>query len=178
MLPSELEAQRKVLHLSQAEMAERLGVSRHTYMRWESGVTKKLPGDLAARAGAALGGKAAEILDRGEELVDVSAATHRSWYEKVSSRGVYVPNDSHPMGHSGVIKRKYLDAYARRDWVMWQKYVDSKKIPEPVQAPTPRTAAPQYQFPTVDECLGRYETTGQDDDETERRMQNYFQSHA
>ena len=49
MLHSELKQAREAAGISQSEMADRLEVSRHTYMRWEAGKTAKLPGDLAAR---------------------------------------------------------------------------------------------------------------------------------
>ncbi len=187
MLPSELEAQRKVLHLSQAEMADRLGVSRHTYMRWESGKTAKLPVDLAARAGAALGGKAAEISDRGEDLLEVTRHTNPKWYERVSSRGIYRANDSHP--GDARIKRKYLDAYKRGDMTMWQEYLDSRGAAEEAARKAAWLAKDEADneaymakylasIPTLEEALGHYETTGEDDLATERRIQNFFQNQS
>lgn len=153
MLHSELKAAREALHLSQSEMAERLAVSRHTYMRWESGATKKLPGDIAARIGLAGAGKAAQLLDRGEAIIEIDRHSHPKWYEKVSSKGVYVKRDSHP-GFAR-LKRKHLEAYEHADWATWNAFME-------------------HQFPTLEEAMGIYETTGQDDDETERRMQNFF----
>ncbi len=177
MLHSELEAQRKGLHLSQSEMADRLGVSRHTYMRWENGKTAKLPADLAARISNGIAGKVAELQDRGEDLLEVTRHTHPKWYTKVSSRGVYIKSDSHP--GPGRIQRKYLDAYKRGDMTTWNAYLASlSHTPEPL-APAQARAfdikpAPQPTFPTLAEAMGQYETTGEDDLSTEKRLNAFF----
>ncbi len=176
MLHSELKASREGYHLSQSDMADRLGVSRHTYMRWEAGKTAKLPGDLAARISRAMAGKVAELQDRGEDLLEVTRHTHPKWYTKVSSRGVYTKSDSHP--GPARIQRKYLDAYKRGDMATWNAYLASLSYtPEPLTPAQSREfelkPAPRA-FPTLAEALGQYETTGEDDLSTEKRLNAFF----
>ncbi len=185
MLHSELKAARESLHISQAEMADRLTISRHTYMRWESGVTNRLPEDLAARVAQCIAGKATQLLERGDDMLEVNAGTYRKWYTKVSKNG-FEPNDKHPTGCSGRLPREYLEAFERGDMTTWQEYLDLQKAQAHAEwvarddadnaaylAELDRKAAA---FPTLEEALGHYETTGEDDLATERRIQNFFQN--
>ncbi len=179
MLHSELKAARETLHLSQAEMADRLAISRHTYMRWEAGVTKRLPEDLASRVAQCIAGKAVQLLERGEDMLEVNAGTYRKWYTKVSKRG-FEPNDKHPTGHSGRLPRKYLEAFERGDMVTWQEYLDQQTAQAKAEWIAHDDAANAAYLEALDarhaamHARGEYETTGQDDDETERRINSFF----
>ncbi len=62
----------------------------------------------------------------------------------------------------------------------WNAYLASlSHTPEPLTPAQSREVelkpAPRV-FPTVEEALGRYETCGEDDLSTEKRLENYFRN--
>ncbi len=136
----ELKAMRECLGISQTEMAMRLTMPRNTYLRWESGATKKLPADIVQRLAAVSSGVAVHRKAVGEELVMLTPGTHPQYYDKVRGHG-WLRADNHPTGYSGPIKRKYLDAYetgGRSAMEALQREDDGHLPSDPI----PRTASP------------------------------------
>lgn len=162
---SELKAAREALGISQSEMAMRLTMPRNTYLRWESGATKKLPPDLAERLVAVAGGVKVHKDAVGEEMVLLTAGTHPEYYDKQrgANRGWHVAAN-HPTGISGPIKRKYLDAYVAGGRQAME-YLVAQDAPAPTAKPKPSYAA-------LDEPP--YTHTGADDEELEKRLANFF----
>lgn len=167
---SELKAAREALGISQSEMAVRLTMPRNTYLRWESGATKKLPPDLAERLVAVAGGVKVHKAAVGEEMVLLTADTHPEYYDKQrgANRGWHVAAN-HPTGSSGPIKRKYLDAYVAGGRSAMETL---QREDEATEAPTPRTTQRQPSINSVDNPP--YAHTGADDDEIEQRLKNFF----
>ncbi len=162
---SELKAAREALGISQSEMAVRLTMHRNTYIKWESGFTKKLPPDLADRITRIAAGVAVNKVAIGEELVFITPGTHPQYYDKQGRHGWHA-NDRHPLGGAGYIKRRHLEIYERdgREALDAAMAEDGPAIPP---------AQPQRPLPTIAEAMGHYETTGQDDDITEKRFQAF-----
>ncbi len=158
---SELKAAREALGISQSEMAVRLTMHRNTYIKWESGFTKKLPPDLAERLTRVAGGVQVHRETVGEEMVLIIPRTHPHYYDKIRAHGWHAAAN-HPLGGSGSIKRKHLEIYERdgREAMNAAMALDDPPAPKPQPAPIPLDAAP-------------YVTTGQDDDITEKRFQTF-----
>lgn len=110
MTKEELLLDRQTLKLSQDQFAEALGVSRHTYMRWESGATTKLPKDLATRITALAAGVTPAQIPRPDDIIRINAGSYPQFYDKYKSGG-YRPNAKHPLGCSGDMRRDELEAY-------------------------------------------------------------------
>ncbi len=169
---SELKAAREALGISQSEMALRLTMHRNTYIKWESGFTKKLPPDLAVRLAAVAGGVKVHREAVGEEMVLLTAGTYPEYYNKQrgANRGWHLA-DNHPTGHSGPIKRKYLEAYkagGREAMEALQRADDGHLAPDPM----PHTAKLRPTPIPLEEPP--YVHVGQDDAELEKRIQSFF----
>jgi transcriptional regulator with XRE-family HTH domain len=159
MTKEEIKLAREALKLSQGAMAGRLCVSRVTYIHWESGKTKKLPPDLANVSR----GTAIESVAVGEQLVHVIPATYPQFYEKFR-KGGWKALPSHPLGGSGYVKKKYIDAYEAGDLATWQRYLDERTAE--LEAHRAADAAKERQYreaALARELAGQYTTSGLDD---------------
>jgi len=172
----ELKAMREAIGITQTEMAFRLTMPRNTYLRWESGITKKLPHDLFARVTSLAASVAVHRKAVGEEMVLLTPGTHPEYYDKVRGRNLgWHVAANHPTGSSGPIKRKYLDAYVaggRTAMEALQREDDGHLASDPM----PRTAKPFAPYDAVDNPP--YVHVGQDDTELEKRIQSFFSNPA
>ncbi len=163
----ELKSMREALGISQSEMALRLTMHRNTYLRWESGATKKLPLDLMQRVVLVAKGVAVHREAVGEEMVLITPGTHPQYYDKVRKHG-WLPNQTHPTGYSGPVKRKYLDALV----LQGRSAMEALQLADEAEAAPPVTAKPQPTPIPLEEPP--YVHVGQDDAELEKRIQSFF----
>ncbi len=157
----ELKAMREGLGISQTEMAMRLTMPRNTYLRWESGATKKLPSDLAERLTRVSSGVAVHREAVGEEMVLIIPRTHPQYYDKIRAHGWHAAAN-HPLGGSGTIKRKHLEIYERDG----REAMNAAMALDDPPAPKPPLNNPVDNPP--------YVHTGEDDAELEKKIQSFF----